>query len=56
MKIHCTLTDSEFEVIEPHIECREWANPMQDEFVFYEPTERFRFMLALFSIEYYQQQ
>lgn len=56
MKISCTITDQEFELIKNHIECQQWANPMQDEFVFYDPTERFRFILALFSIEYYEEQ
>jgi hypothetical protein len=54
MKISCTLTDQEFNLIESHIDCREWANPMQDEFIFYDPTEKFRLILALYSITYYQ--
>lgn len=53
MKIHATITDSEFEKIKAYIDCRIWANPMQDEFIFYDPTERFLLMLALFNIEYY---
>ncbi len=54
MKISCTLTDQEFNLIEPYIDCREWANPIQDEFIFYDPTEKFRLILALYSITYYQ--
>jgi hypothetical protein len=52
MKISASITDQEFEQIKDHIHCREWANPMQDEFIFYDPTEEFLVILALFSIEY----
>jgi len=56
MKILCSMTDSEFDKIKSHIDCHDWANPIEGEFVFYEPTERFVFMLALFDIEYHKTQ
>lgn len=56
MKISATLNDQEFANIEPYIDCEQWANPIEGEFIFYEPTERFLLMLNLFSIEYYQEQ
>lgn len=54
MKIECTITDEEFELIRDHIDCKQWANPMEWEFVFYEPTDNFLFMLAINGIEYYR--
>lgn len=53
MKIQCSMTDSEFDLIKNHIDCREWTNPMDEEYIFYYPTERFVLMLALHGIEYY---
>ncbi len=53
MKLLCTMSDEEFEQIKTHIECREWSNPMQDEFIFYDATEHFQLILALFSITTY---
>ena len=53
MKLLCTMSDEEFEQIKTHIQCREWANPMADEYIFYDATEQFQFMLALFSITTY---
>lgn len=54
MKIECTLTDEEFEQIKPYIDCREFANPIEWEFIFYEPSEYFLFILAINGIEYYR--
>jgi hypothetical protein len=56
MKISATINDQEFDLIKAYIDCDQWANPMQDEFIFYNPTERFLLMLNLFSIEYHQGQ
>ena len=55
MKISLSMSDEEFEKIKTHIQCREWANPMQDEFIFYDPDPKFLMMLALFSIEFYKE-
>jgi hypothetical protein len=55
MKIHCSITDEEYDKIQPYIECQQFSNPIQDEFVFYYPTERFLIMLALFNITYYKE-
>jgi hypothetical protein len=54
MKITCTITDEEYNQIERYIECSEFRNPFQDEFVFYWPTDKFLFMLSLYGIEYYR--
>ena len=54
MKITCTMSDEEYDQIERYIECNEFGNPMQDEFVFYSPTDKFLFILALYGIEYYR--
>lgn len=53
MKLLCTMTDEEFHKIEPYIQCREWANPMADEYIFYDATDEFQITLALFSIATY---
>jgi hypothetical protein len=54
MKISATITDGEFEQIKYYIDCKDWANPIQDEFIFYEPTQRFLLILALFNIAIYE--
>jgi hypothetical protein len=47
------MSDEEFEQIKSHIACREWHNPMADEYIFYDATEQFQIILALFSITTY---
>jgi hypothetical protein len=54
MKILCSMNDQDFDKIKNHIDCREWANPIEDEFIFYEPTDSFLIMLALYEIKYHQ--
>jgi hypothetical protein len=56
MKIACSMNDEEFDKILPHIRCADWANPMEGEFVFYEPTNQFLVMLSFFDIEYYSEE
>lgn len=51
MKIWATMTDQEFAAIERYIKCDDWANPMEGEFVFYNPSEMFKLVLALNNIE-----
>jgi hypothetical protein len=53
MKIWVTMSDTEFDEIEKYINCDEWANPMQDEFVFYNPSEMFKLVLLLKGIKYW---
>lgn len=53
MKIWATMSDSDFDKIERYIKCNDWANPMQDEFVFYNPSEMFKLVLALNNIDYW---
>lgn len=50
------MTDEEFAKIERYIKCDDWANPMQDEFVFYNPSEMFKLVLALNNIDYWVEQ
>ena len=47
------MSDTEFDEIEKYINCDEWANPMQDEFVFYNPSEMFKLVLLLKGIKYW---
>lgn len=54
MKISVSMNDDDFNRIEKYIDCRDWANPMQDEFVFYDPDPKFLMMLALFDIPFYK--
>lgn len=49
MKYQLYLTPEQFAEIEPHIDCREWANPIEDHYVFYDPTPSFEIILALFG-------
>jgi len=53
MKLLCSMSDEEFDKIKNYIDCREWSNPMQDEYIFYDATEQFQITLALFSITTY---
>ena len=52
--IAMSLTDQEFDRIEPHIDCRDWANPMDGEFVFYGCEPRMLTMLTLMGMEFYR--
>ena len=56
MKISATIPDEEFDRIEKYIDCREWANPMQDLFLFYDPAPKFLTMLCLFNIEFHKEE
>lgn len=56
MKIEASMSDQEFDKIEPYIECDDWANPMEYEFIFYNPSTKFLMMLALYDIIYYTDQ
>ena len=53
MKITATMNDREYSQIESYISCSDWGNPMQDEYVFYDPSEAFLVILALFDIPYH---
>jgi hypothetical protein len=48
------MLSDQFDQIEPHIDCRDWANPIEDHYVFYEPTSQFLFIMALFNIQVYK--
>ena len=46
------MSDEEYNKIEKYIKCREWAKPIKNEFVFYDPNPQFLTMLCLFNIEF----
>jgi hypothetical protein len=54
MKILCTMSDDEFEQVKRYLKCDDWSNPMQDEYIFYNPSDMFRWALALNGIETWQ--
>lgn len=45
------MSDQEFTEVEPHINCAGWSNPEEDLFIFWEPTDQFRLVLAMMGIE-----
>ena len=53
MRYHCHIPEDIWPKIDPYIDCDSWANPMEEEYWFDNPTDRFRFILALLSIETY---
>jgi hypothetical protein len=56
MKYSATITDEEYERIRPYIDCREMANPMEYEFVIYDPTDEFLTILILFNITFWKEE
>lgn len=54
MKICCSMTDEEFDKIERYIKCDDWSNPIEGEYIFYNPSYLFRWALALNGIETWQ--
>ena len=54
MKIYCSLTDFEFDKIKNSIQATDWGNPIEGEYVFYDPSERFFLLLALTGIVTYK--
>jgi hypothetical protein len=54
MKYLAHIDADVFDRIEPYIECHDWANPIEDHYVFYEPTSQFLFIMALFNIQVYK--
>lgn len=53
MKIWVSMNDSDFDKIEKYIKCDDWANPIDGEFVFYNPSEMFKLVLLLNDIVYW---
>jgi hypothetical protein len=50
MRMVVYMPSSEFDLIEPHIDCEGWSNPEEDLYIFWNPTNKFRMLLALYSI------
>jgi hypothetical protein len=48
------MTDEEFDKIERYIKCDDWSNPIEGEYIFYNPSYLFRWALALNGIETWQ--
>ena len=48
------MSDDEFEQVKRYLKCDDWSNPMQDEYIFYNPSDMFRWALALNGIETWQ--
>lgn len=55
-KIYATIDPQEFQTIERYIKCRDWANPIEDEYVFYEPSLMFQYVLKFYNIQTYTDQ
>lgn len=53
MDIEMSLTDQEFDQIEPYIDCRDWLNFMDGEFLFLDCTPRMIVMITLMGLEFY---
>ena len=51
MKIWATILDDEWQQLEPHITC-EYQNPMEDEFVFFDPPKMLFWRLASLGIPF----
>jgi hypothetical protein len=49
------MNDEQYDRIEKYIACKEWANPIENEFIFYDPDPKFLTMLILFNIEFYKE-
>ena len=47
------MTDEEFAQIERFIKCDAWANPIDEEYIFYNPSEMFKLVLAFYNIRTY---
>jgi len=55
MKIYVSMSEDEFNQVAAMIPsgCSDWANPLDEEYIFYNPTEQLRLWLTLKSISYY---
>jgi hypothetical protein len=53
MKLLASITDEDWAIIEPYVDC-EFANPLPDEFVFYDPSPILQWRLAFLGIEIWQ--
>lgn len=55
MIIGAVIVESEWPQVEQAIYkwCRVWGNPMEDEFLFYDPDPRLLTLFALYDIEYW---
>jgi len=55
MIIGAVITDDEWIHIEPYVDqwCSRFGNPMEDEFLFYDPDPRLLTILGLYDIEFW---
>lgn len=55
MKLMATITPEQMAKIRDHIDCDQWVEIFEEEYVFYNPTERFRLIMCLFDIPTYSE-
>ena len=53
LKVYATIDPKTFQRIERYIKCKDWANPIEDEYVFYEPSLMFQYVLKFYNISVY---
>lgn len=53
MKIMATITAEQMEKLYPHIDCEDWAEVFEEEYVFYQPTPSFFLIMKLMGITTY---
>lgn len=54
LKIYATIDPNDFAKIERYIKCDQWANPLEDEYVFYNPSLMFQYVLKFYNIQTYR--
>ncbi len=52
MKLGCHIPNEQFDMIYPYIDCL-FANPIDEEYILYDPSDRCLLMLALWDIHTY---
>lgn len=53
MKLMATITSEQMAKLHPHIDCEDWAEVFEEEYLFVNPTPAFKIMLALLDIVTY---
>jgi hypothetical protein len=53
MKLMATITLEQMHKLYPHIDCDDWAEVFEEEYVFYNPTPAFQIIMKLMEIVTY---
>jgi len=53
MKLMATITAEQMQRLYPHINCRDWAEVFEEEYVFVDPTPAFQIIMKLMEIVTY---